>query len=166
MSLRDEIKQNKPFASLREEAVLNIMRTASLIAWEAGEAFRPFGLTTTQYNVLRILRGAGADGLPCGAIAERMVTRDSDITRLLDRLTGMHLVERGRAPADRRVVTVRITGAGLDLLAKLEPVIHELQLRQLGHLDSTTLAGLISALESARERPAVSLSTTDTTITS
>lgn len=161
MSLRDEIKQNKPFASPREEAVLNIMRTASLIAWEAAEAFRPFGLTTTQYNVLRILRGAGADGLPCGAIAERMVTRDSDITRLLDRLTGMHLVERGRAAADRRVVTVRITAAGLDVLARLEPVIHELQRRQLGHLDSTTLAGLISALEQARERPAVSHSTTD-----
>lgn len=164
MSLRDEIKQTRPFLSQREEAVLNITRTAALFAYEATEAFRPFGLTTTQYNVLRILRGAGPEGLPCGAIAERMVTQDSDITRLLDRLTGMHLVERGRAADDRRVVTVRITEAGLDLLTRLGPVLHDLQLRQLGHLDSTTLTGLIRALEQARERP-VSPSTSELSTT-
>ena len=158
MSLKEEIQQHKPFVTQLEEAVLNIVRTASQLTYEATEAFKPHGVTTTQYNVLRILRGAGPDGLPCGAIAERMVTRDSDVTRLLDRLTSQHLVERGRSARDRRVVAVHITQAGLDLLARLEPVLRELQQRQLGHLDSPTLTALIQGLEQARARAAVTLS--------
>lgn len=158
MSLQDELKQNRPFVTLYEEAVLNIVRTASQLTYEAMEAFRPYGITTTQYNVLRILRGAGPNGLPCGAIADRLVTRDSDVTRLLDRLTGQHLVERGRSAEDRRVVTVRITEAGSELLVRLEPVLRTLQQQQLGHLDSDTLAALIHGLEQARTRPAVTLS--------
>lgn len=160
MSLRDEIQQTRPFATQHEEAILNIVRTASQLTYETAEAFKPFGLTTTQYNVLRILRGAGAEGLPCGAIAERLVTRDSDVTRLLDRLAGQHLVERGRSASDRRVVAVRITQTGLDLLARIEPVLRDLQARQLGHLDSSTLATLIRGLEQVRARAAVSLTPT------
>lgn len=158
MALQDEIKQNRPFATLYEEAVLNIIRTASELTYETTEAFKPFGLTTTQYNVLRILRGAGPEGLPCGAIAERMITRDSDITRLLDRLTGQQLVERGRAATDRRVVVVRITPAGTELLLRVEPVLRELQARQLGHLDSDTLVAVIRGLERARARAALTRS--------
>ena len=158
MSLQEEIQQHRPFVTQLEEAVLNIVRTASQLSYETTEAFKPHGVTPTQYNVLRILRGAGEGGLPCGAIAERLVTRDSDVTRLVDRLAGQHLVERGRSTSDRRVVAVRITQAGTDLLVRLEPVIRELQQRQLGHLDSSTLTALIHGLEQARARAAVTLS--------
>jgi DNA-binding MarR family transcriptional regulator len=153
MSLKEEIKQNRPFGSQLEEALLNIVRTASQLTYEFNEAFKPYGVTTTQYNVLRILRGAGPAGLPCGAIAERLLTRDSDVTRLLDRLTSQHLVERGRSDEDRRVVVVRITPAGTDLLERMQPVLLELQQRQLGHLDSNTITALIHGLEQARIRP-------------
>lgn len=151
MSLRDEIKQNKPFGSPLEELTLNILRSASDLSYVVNEALKPYGVTATQYNVLRILRGAGASGLPCGAIAERMITQDSDITRLLDRLTGMELVERGRMEKDRRVVTVRITEAGADLLARLDPVLRQLHRDQFGHLDGATVSALIAGLERARE---------------
>src|SRR5262249_28129588 len=139
MSLREEIRQTRPFSSALEEALLNIVRTASELTYIAGETLKQYGITTTQYNVLRILRGAGKDGLPCGAIAERMVTRDSDITRLLDRLTGMHLVERGRMPGDRRVVTVRLTAKGTELLAGLDPVMQRMHHELLGHVDPATV---------------------------
>lgn len=156
MSLRDEIKQTRPFTSPLEEAALNIMRTASDLTYTASEALKPHGITTTQYNVLRILRGAGPAGLPCGAIAERMITRDSDITRLLDRLAAMHLVERGRMEGDRRVVTVRLTPAGTELLTGLDPVVQQLHQDLLGHLDPATVAALIAGLERARDRAQVS----------
>lgn len=156
MSLRDEIKQTRPFTSPLEEAALNIMRTASELTYRAGEVLKPYDITTTQYNVLRILRGAGPNGLPCGAIAERMITRDSDITRLLDRLAAMHLVERGRMEGDRRVVTVRLTPAGTELLTGLDPVVQQLHQDLLGHLDPATVAALIAGLERARDRAQVS----------
>lgn len=152
MSLRDEIKQTKPFSSSLEEVALNIMRTASELTYSGGEVLKKYGITTTQYNVLRILRGAGASGLPCGAIAERMITRDSDITRLLDRLTGMHLVERGRMADDRRVVAVRLTPKGNDLLTELDPVVRQMHQELLGHLDDATVSELIAGLEKVRER--------------
>ena len=156
MSLRDEIKQTRPFSSALEEALLSIMRTASEMTYSGNEALRPYGLTTTQYNVLRILRGAGPAGIPCGAIAERMITRDSDITRLLDRLTAMHLVERCRMETDRRVVAVRLTPAGTDLLERLDPVVRQLHQDLLGHLDAATVSALIAGLERARDRAQVS----------
>jgi DNA-binding MarR family transcriptional regulator len=152
MSLRDEIKQTRPFTSRLEEALLGIVRTASELIYTANEVLKPYGLTTTQYNVLRILRGAGSEGLPCGAIAERMLTRDSDITRLLDRLTTMGLVERGRLERDRRVVTVRLTETGRELLTRLDPVVRQLHQDLLGHLDEATVAALITGLEQARSR--------------
>jgi DNA-binding MarR family transcriptional regulator len=158
VSLKEEIQQNRPFLTQLEEAVLNIVRTATQLTYETTEAFKAHGITPSQYNVLRILRGAGNDGLPCGAIAERMVRRDPDVTRLVDRLAGQHLVERGRSTTDRRVVAVRITPAGIDLLVRLEPVVRELQQAQLGHLDSPTLTALISGLEQARARAAITLS--------
>jgi DNA-binding MarR family transcriptional regulator len=152
MSLRDEIKQTRPFSSPLEETLLNIVRTAGLLTYAATEVLRPHGLTTTQYNVLRILRGAGAAGLPCGAIAERMITRDSDITRLLDRLGAMHLVVRGRLEQDRRVVTVTLTEKGRQLLEQLDPVVRQMHQDQLGHMDEASLSTLIRGLERARER--------------
>jgi DNA-binding MarR family transcriptional regulator len=155
MSLRDEIKQTRPFTSSLEEALLNIVRTAGLLTYAAAEALKPYGLTPTQYNALRILRGAGVAGLPCGAIAERMITRDSDITRLLDRLGGMQLVERGRLEQDRRVVTVTLTEKGSQLLERLDPVVRQMHQDRLGHMDEASLSTLIRGLERARERAMV-----------
>ena len=151
-SLREEIKQTRPFQSLREEALLNIVRTAGVLGYATGEALKPHGLTGAQYNVLRILRGAGASGLPCSAIGERMITRDSDVTRLLDRLEGMGLIERTRGEDDRRVVTTRLTEDGKALAGRLDPVIRGVQQRLLGHLDDGSLKTLIGLLEQAREK--------------
>lgn len=154
MSLRDEIKQTKPFASPAEEAVLNIVRTAEVLRSAAAETLKPYGITGTQYNVLRILRGAGANGLPCGQIADRMVTQDSDITRLLDRLSTMGLIDRGRSEEDRRVVTTVLSAEGKKLLTKLDPVVKQLNQNLLGQLDERTIAAMIRGLEQIREQAA------------
>jgi DNA-binding MarR family transcriptional regulator len=150
--LRTEIHQTKPFASLEEEAFLNLHRTADALLHGLEAALKPVGLSASQYNVLRILRGAEAEGLACREVAERMVTRDPDITRLLDRLEVRGLVIRARDRADRRVITVRITPEGLRLLQALEAPVAELPRRQLGHLDEAQLRTLIELLQVARER--------------
>ena len=119
--------------------------------WGMVEVLKPSGLTPTQYNVLRILRGAGSVGLACGEIAERMVTKDSDITRLLDRLENQELVRRSRDEKDRRIVMTFITPEGLHTLKELDTPIVELHRRQLGHLGERRLKQLSELLESARE---------------
>src|SRR5687768_12705450 len=118
--LQTEIKQQKPFAGTWEEAYLNLVRTADMLSYESGELLRGYNLTPSSYNVLRILRGAGEDGLPSGEIGNRMLTRMPDITRVVDRLQEMELVERYRPPQDRRVVRARVTKQGLSLLKKLD----------------------------------------------
>jgi len=149
-----ELKQTKPFASLEVEAYLNLVRTADQLARDLAALLKPADLTSAQYNVLRILRGAGADGLPCGEIGARMVTYDPDITRLLDRLERRGLVTRSRGQEDRRVVLVRITQAGSTLLAKsdLDSKLLEAHKRALGHLGKEELTRLIDTLESVRDR--------------
>jgi DNA-binding MarR family transcriptional regulator len=102
--LRDEIKQTKPFPSLETEVFLNLARTADQTMRTIAEALKPAELSPTQYNVLRILQGAGKNGLACSEIGERLVTRDPDITRLLDRIEQRELVQRERSSSDRRVV--------------------------------------------------------------
>jgi DNA-binding MarR family transcriptional regulator len=151
-SLREEIKQTRPFQSLLEEALLNIVRTSGVLSYAAAEALKPHGLTGAQYNVLRILRGAGPAGIPCSAIGERMLTRDSDVTRLLDRLAAMKLIERARGEDDRRVVTTRLSEEGKALLATLDPVVRDVQQRLLGHIEERALRELIGLLERAREK--------------
>ena len=148
-----EIRQTKPFSSPEEEAVLNLHRTAAHLEQASAEALRPHDLTGTQYNALRILRGAGEAGLACGEIGDRMVRRDPDVTRLLDRLEERGLVLRARDAGDRRVVTSRITPAGLALLAVLDGEVAALPRRLLGHLGKRRVALLIELLERARERP-------------
>src|SRR5215213_3217733 len=107
-SLREEIKQTRPFRSPEQEAFLNLQRTADVLMSRMGAVMQDHaGVSPTQYNVLRILRGAGDDGLPCRAVADRMVTRDPDITRLLDRLERDGLISRTRDTRDRRVVLAR-----------------------------------------------------------
>ncbi|HYG74688.1 MAG TPA: MarR family transcriptional regulator [Planctomycetota bacterium] len=149
--LRDEIKQTKPFASLEVEAVLNIVFTAEVLQRAAAEVLKPADLTPTQYNVLRILRGAGESGLACGEIAERLIHKDPDITRLIDRMVDRGLVLRGRSEKDRRVVTVRVTAKGARLAAEMDGPLLEQHRRQLGHLGESRLKKLIELLEAARE---------------
>jgi DNA-binding MarR family transcriptional regulator len=148
--LSDEIKQTKPFASLAEEAFLNLQRTAEALARVGTETLKAYGITGTQYNVLRILRGAEPNGLPCTEIGERMVTRDPDVTRLLDRLDRQGLVTRERSAEDRRVVTTRITSKGLELLASLDEPMSAMHQRQLAHMSDGELESLIDALQTAR----------------
>lgn len=150
-ALQNEIRQAKPFDSSEEAAYLNVVRTASVLSEGVAEALKANGLTPTQYNVLRILRGAGAAGLSCGEVGERMVTRDSDITRLLDRMEKIGLIVRERSTEDRRVVTTRITEEGLRLVSEMDEPISRLHQRQLGHLDPAELDTLVSLLEKARE---------------
>jgi DNA-binding MarR family transcriptional regulator len=149
--LQEELKQTKPFSSREEEVYLNIQHTAEALWWGVSETLKRAELTPTQYNVLRILRGAGPEGASCGEISERLVTKDSDITRLLDRLDARGLISRGREAKDRRRITTRITADGLRILAELDKPIVECHRRQLGHLGDKKLAALSRLLDAARE---------------
>lgn len=151
--LRDEIKQAKPFESLEQEAQLSIQRTAAVLDHAFADALKPHGITPTQYNVLRILRGAGAAGLCRNEVRDRLVAQVPDVTRLLDRMEEGGLVERERDTGDRRLVNTRITRAGLALLERLEDPIAAVHRRQLGHLGARRLRELIDLLAEARRRP-------------
>lgn len=151
--LQEELKQTKRFASLEEEAYLSIQRTAEMLWWDVSETLKQAELTPTQYNVLRILRGAGRAGVSCSQISERLVTKDSDITRLLDRLEVRGLISREREVKDRRIIVTRITDEGLRLLARLDKPIQECNRRMLSHLGDRQLASLINLLEVVREKP-------------
>jgi DNA-binding MarR family transcriptional regulator len=148
--LREELQQKKPFASPEEEVYLSILHTAEALSWGVSETLKGSDLTPAQYNVLRILRGAGAEGATCGQISERMVTKDSDITRLLERLDARGLITRAREGLDRRYITARITPEGLSLLAGLDEPIAQCHKRQIGHLGKEKLAALARLLEVAR----------------
>lgn len=150
--IQQEIKQSKPLDSLEEEAFLNVQRVANVLAQEIGELLRRHELTHAQYNVLRILRGAGERGLTASDIGERMITRDPDVTRLVDRLEKRGLVERWRCGEDRRVVWTRISQAGREALDPLDEPLGELHRAQLAHLGREKLQTLIGLLEEARDR--------------
>lgn len=153
--LQHELGKRQPFNCPEEEAFLGIIRTADVLHRTAAEMFKPHDLSPTQYNVLRILRGtcpAGTSGLPCGAIADHMLTKDPDMTRLLDRLEKRGLISRARAEQDRRVVRTCITEKGLSVLAELDPLIADCHRKHLGHMDEQRLRQLIDLLETAREK--------------
>lgn len=140
------LRQSKPFASPESAAYLALLRVASRFEQEMSDILRPHGITPTQYNVLRILRGTGPEGLACGAVVERLVTRDPDITRLLDRLEKLGLATRIRDGEDRRVVRSQITPQGLELLASLDGPVNALHLAQLSALDADELKTLSALL--------------------
>jgi len=150
--LQKEIAKSGPFASLEEEVMLNLLRTADRLMGMLEGALKPSGLTPTQYNVLRILRGMSPQGIACQEIARRMITRDADLTRLLDRLESRGLVHRQRQEDDRRVVHATITGAGISLLTELDSVALKTNQEALGHLGSERLRLLGELLEAARDR--------------
>jgi DNA-binding MarR family transcriptional regulator len=149
--LKLEIAQEAPFSSVHEEALLNLMRTSDCLHRAFHLKTRDWGVTSTQYNVLRILRGAQPHGLTCSAIGSRMIAAEPDITRLLSRLKSLKLVRQKRDPHDRRAVWTQISETGLDLLRRMDPTIERLPGELLGHLESAELAELIRLLELARK---------------
>ena len=151
MTLRDEIKQTKPFASLEQEAQLNIVRTGAMIMDEIEQFLKPYGVTATQYNVLRILRGSEPDGLCRNELRDRMLTRMPDVTRLLDRMEEAGLVARTREDEDRRMVRSRITPEGLQLLAAVDGATLEEHKRRFEKLDEDQMRTLIALLTLVRQ---------------
>lgn len=149
-TLQEEIRQRKPFTSLEEEGTLSIARTAAVFEHAGGDMLKSHGLTPTQYNALRILRGAGEAGLCRNEVRDRLIARVPDATRLLDRLEEVGLVSRSREGGDRRYVTSRITPKGLELLARLDPEVSAMNRRLLGHLGPGKLRMLIDLLGEAR----------------
>lgn len=150
MKLKQEIKQKKPFPSVQEEAILAIVRTADQLVVPMNDVLRGANLSQSQYNILRILRGAAPEGLPCGEISERMVRRDPDLTRLLDKLEARGLVARERSTADRRVVLASITEEGLALLASLDKPVQTSIRTLLAHVPEERLRTLVEILEDLR----------------
>jgi DNA-binding MarR family transcriptional regulator len=150
--LQSELKRSKPFSSAEQEAMLSVASTAARLDHEMIDVLKPHGLTPTQFNALRILRGAGPEGLCRNEVRDRLIARVPDATRLLDRLEETGLVVRGREGEDRRFVRARITRRGLDLLARLDDVVIDLHRRQLGHLGPRKLRTLIDLLAEARDR--------------
>ena len=149
--IQAELQQSKAIGSLEEEAYLNLQRTANALSQRIAEQLRGHDLTPAQYNVLRILRGAGERPLNASDIAGRMITRDPDVTRLVDRLEKRGLVERWRCTEDRRVVWTRISPAGRELIDPLDQALDELHRSLLAHMSAEKLQTLVELLEEARD---------------
>lgn len=150
-ALKEEIEQQHPFASLEEEALLNLLRTSDCIERVLQRSTRTWGITATQYNVLRILRGAHPEGLTCAAIGRRMIAAEPDITRLLGRLKATKLIRQHRDRNDRRVVWTQITSAGLELLDAMDPIIERTPRELLAHMSAEEITELSRLLELARK---------------
>lgn len=150
-SLREEIHQTRPFRSLQEEAFLNIGRTATVLQDAFEQMLRPYGISATQYNVLRMLRGAEPAGLCRNEVRDRLLTRMPDVTRLLDRMEAAGLVKRERSTSDRRLVSTRLTERGRQLVDSLDAPAADEQAIRLGHLSEAQLRTLIKLLTLARE---------------
>jgi DNA-binding MarR family transcriptional regulator len=146
-SLRELRKKH----SLEHATFLNLLQAANELTQGVAELLKPAGLTPTQYNVLRVLRGAGEEPLTCGEMGERLIARDPDVTRLLDRLERAGLIARERSEEDRRVVVTRITEKGKRLVDRLDEPVSQLHREQLGHLGKEKLTALAELLEQARE---------------
>jgi DNA-binding MarR family transcriptional regulator len=150
--LRTSIKQRKPFESPEQEVFLEVLRTGTALLQDLVELLKDFGVTQPQYNVLRILRGAGAAGLPSGEVGGRMVaSREPDVTRLLVRMEGRGLIRRERRPENRRIVTARLTDKGLRLVNSLDEPVRRMHMRQLHHMSRRELGTLATLLERARQ---------------
>jgi MarR family transcriptional regulator, organic hydroperoxide resistance regulator len=152
-ALQREIRQGKPFQSARQEAALALLRTADRVRRFLSRRLEDHGLTFQQYNVLRILRGAGPDGLPTLDIATRMIEEAPGVTRLLDRLEVKGFVKRVRCTEDRRQVFCTATPSALALLAKLDKPMHEADEEALSALPPPDVTRLIELLEIARRGP-------------
>ena len=150
-TLRDELKQRKPFTSLEQEAQLSVIRTSAMLVDAFERMLKPYGITTTQYNVLRILRGAEPEGLCRNDVRDRMLTRMPDVTRLLDRMEESGLIDRTRETSDRRMVMTRITAKGKRLLDELEDDVAREHERAFAALTKEQMRTLIAHLAAVRE---------------
>ena len=153
--MNSRTKPSGPSATPPEDQIFVVLlRVADSLASQGDQLMKANGLTSAQYNVLRILRGAGPEGLPCNTIAERMISRDPDMTRLLDRMEKRELITRERQTEDRRVVKAQITDEGLKLLKKMDAPIRGLHKRQFAHMTSARLKTLMDLLnEVAAQAP-------------
>ena len=149
-ALQGEIRQSRPFRSPRQEAMLGLLRTADVLRRFLAALVEPHGVTLQQYNVLRILRGAGPQGLPTLEIAARLIEQAPGVTRLLDRLERKGLVKRERCPRDRRQVTCRIAPPGTRLLARMDAQMDAADSGCLGMLASRDLGRLVRILDAVR----------------
>ncbi len=148
--MNSRTKANGPGAiPLEDRLFVALLKASDSLASQADQLIKANGLTSAQYNVLRILRGAGPEGLPCNTIAERMISRDPDMTRLLDRMEKRDVITRERQKEDRRVVKARITDGGLKLLKKMDAPIRELHKSQFAHMTSARLKTLMDLLTEA-----------------
>lgn len=151
MSLRSELRKKGPYSAPEEELSLNLQRTHGLVVGPVARFLRLRGISPPLYNILRILRGQDGEGLPCQEISGRMVTREPDVTRLVDKLVRDGLATRQRSPQDGRVVLVAITARGRRLLAKLDDPVRELHRDTLGHLQRDEMNELNRLLVKARQ---------------
>jgi DNA-binding MarR family transcriptional regulator len=151
-SLKTEIERQAPFTSREEEVFLNLIRSADFCQRYFRRRTRSWGITGTQYNVLRILCSAGSRGLTCAEIGRRMITVEPDVTRLLNRLKALKLVQQSRDRNDRRVVWTHITAAGLELIEAMNSVVLRVPLDLFGHMTEEEITEFNRLLESARSR--------------
>jgi DNA-binding MarR family transcriptional regulator len=151
--LQREIRQAKPFRSQGQEVVVALLRTADLVRRMVGRTLEPYDITAQQYNVLRILRGAGEKGLPTLEIAERMIEQAPGVTRLLDRLEAKALVRRERCAQDRRQVLCWLTAAGLDLVERLDEPVDSADAAAVAMLDPEEQNRLLRMLDAIRQGP-------------
>ena len=150
MSLREEIQQRRAFTSIQEEALLSVFVTGDLLSRGLHEMLRTHGLTLAQYNVLRILRGAGKDGLPLMKVARRMIVRYPNITRLTDRLETEGWIRRERSTRDRRVVRTFVSATGLEMLSRINGEIDQLTCHLMRGAEIDQLERLIEILTAVR----------------
>lgn len=150
--LHAELQQTRPFDLLEEEAHVSISRTAALLERAFAQLLKPHGITPTQYNVLRILRGAGAAGLCRNEVGARLVTPVPDVTRLLDRMADMKLIARQRSDEDRRLVRTHLTAKGLDLVNGLDTALRAAHQRRLAHVPREQIQALVDILAEVRTR--------------
>lgn len=150
--MSSRLKPSAASLPLEDRVFVALLQAADSISLEAEQLIKAAGLTSAQYNVLRILRGAEPHGMACRGIGDRMISHDSDITRLLDRMEKRNLISRERQTDDRRVVKTRITKPGLDLLKKLDQPVHELHHKQFRDLPAAQLKTLLELLEQLRNR--------------
>jgi len=148
--IREEIKQRRPFRSPHQEGLVALLRTTDVVRRYLAGVVEPHGITLQQYNVLRILRGSGKNGLPTLDIADRMIEKTPGITRLLDRLVVKSLVRRERSDKDRRQVYCWITTEGSELLERLDPLIDQADALALGSISRASVKTLVEILDSVR----------------
>jgi DNA-binding MarR family transcriptional regulator len=149
-TLQRTIHQKRPFASACQETALALLLTADRLRRHYEEVMAPYGLTFQQYNVLRIVRGAGAEGIATNEIGGRMIEQSPGLTRLLDKLEGKDLVRRERSPSDRRRVICTISESGAELLGRMEKPVRDAERGVLGDFDLEELAALRQLLERVR----------------